>query len=55
MIDRKIALVSKNAESIDVVAAQKTRNHEAIVMMMQQKMASIQEKRSEMERQRDRQ
>ena len=54
MVDRKIELVSKNAENITVVVAQKTRNHEAIVMMMQHKMAQIQEKKAEYDRQQDR-
>jgi prefoldin alpha subunit len=54
MIDRKIKLVADNAENITTVVAQKTRNHEAIVMMMQHKMAQIQEKKAEFDRQQDR-
>ena len=54
MIDRKIKLVADNAENITTVVAQKTRNHEAIVMMMQHKMAQIQEKKAEYDRQQDR-
>lgn len=54
MVDRKIDLVSKNAESIKGVVAQKQRNHEAIVMMMQHKMSQIQEKKAEFDRQQDR-
>ena len=54
MIDRKIKRVADNAENITTVVAQKTRNHEAIVMMMQHKMAQIQEKKAEFDRQQDR-
>ena len=54
MIDRKIKLVADNAENITTVVAQKTRNHEAIVMMMQHKMAQIQETKAEFDRQQDR-
>ena len=54
MIERKISLVSKNAESINAVVVQKQRNHEAICTMMQYKMSQIQEKKAEIDRQQDR-
>lgn len=54
MIDRKIALVSTNAQSINDAVVIKQRNHEAISMMMQHKMGAIQEKKAEMDRAADR-
>ena len=54
MLDRKITLVTKKADDIDTVVAQKQQNYEAIVQMMNMKMGQIQEKRAELERQRDR-
>ena len=46
--------MSKNAEDINTVVASKQQNYDAIVQMMQVKMAQIQERRSELQRQQDR-
>ncbi|CAH0363930.1 unnamed protein product [Pelagomonas calceolata] len=54
LLDRKIGTVSKNAEDINTVVASKQQNYDAIVQMMQVKMAQIQERRSELQRQQDR-
>ena len=54
LLDRKIGTVSKNAEAINTVVASKQQNYDAIVQMMQVKMAQIQERRSELQRQQDR-
>ena len=54
LLDRNIGTVSKNAEDINTVVASKQQNYDAIVQMMQVKMAQIQERRSELQRQQDR-
>ena len=46
--------VSDDAEDINTVVASKQQNYDAIVQMMQVKMAQIQERRSELQRQQDR-
>ncbi|KAJ1458557.1 Prefoldin subunit-domain-containing protein [Pelagophyceae sp. CCMP2097] len=47
MLDGKIDLVTKSAESITNVMAAKQRNFEAICMVMQYKIAQIQERKAQ--------
>lgn len=54
LLDRKIAMLVKNADDINTVVATKQQNYDAICQMMQVKMAQIQERRSELQRQQDR-
>lgn len=52
LLERRLDLLSKNADSIASVLLQKQRNLEAIVMMMQWKLKHIQESKAQSDRNR---